>query len=161
MWPGSAMHGYFGWKHPRFEDFEYTSWLPEDDTMAWLGNGRTVAELTGIGDTTTYMDYTDVSKVLPVATSDYSPPVLSPAETKWIGAMNGAETNGTLEAKQHAALEEIDHKPTPNTALKTNAPAEKMLAASEEIAPLATKVDPGKKSLHAFANETALFLTDK
>lgn len=59
------MHGYFGWENPRFEDFEYTSWLPEDDSIAYLGNGNTVAELYG-GDTTGYMDFTDVSKVLKV-----------------------------------------------------------------------------------------------
>jgi len=47
-WPGSAMHGNFSHENPRFEDFEYTSWLPEDDTMAWIGNGRTVAEFTAI-----------------------------------------------------------------------------------------------------------------
>jgi len=73
-WPGSAMHGYHGWRNPRFEDFEYTSWLPDDDTMAWLGNGNTVAEFTDVGDTTNYMDYSDESKVLPVPTRDYNPP---------------------------------------------------------------------------------------
>ncbi|OCK74476.1 FAD/NAD(P)-binding domain-containing protein [Lepidopterella palustris CBS 459.81] len=64
-WPGSAMHGYIAWDSPRFEDFEYESWLPSDDPMAYLGNGCTVAEVEG-GDTTGYMSFTDVSTVLPV-----------------------------------------------------------------------------------------------
>jgi hypothetical protein len=53
-WPGSAMHGYIGHENPRFEDYDYTSWLPDDDTMAWLCNGNTVAEFTEVGDTTLY-----------------------------------------------------------------------------------------------------------
>jgi len=64
-WPGSAMHGYFGWENPRFEDFEYESWLPEDAPISYLGNGFTVAEQTN-GDTTGYMSYDDPKTVLPV-----------------------------------------------------------------------------------------------
>ncbi|EXJ67391.1 uncharacterized protein A1O5_09404 [Cladophialophora psammophila CBS 110553] len=84
LWPGSAMHGYFGWENPRFEDFEYTSWLPEDDPFGWIGNGNTLEEKTGEGDTTLYMDYTDVSKVLHVSTTDYPAP----------GRLQSALTNG-------------------------------------------------------------------
>jgi hypothetical protein len=58
------MHGYHGWENPRFEDFEYESWLPDDDPLAYLGNGQTVAEKTDVGDTTGYMDYVDLEKVL-------------------------------------------------------------------------------------------------
>lgn len=63
-WPGSAMHGYHGWENPRFEDFEYESWLHEDDPLSYLGNGQTVAEKTDIGDTTGYMNFEDVEKVI-------------------------------------------------------------------------------------------------
>lgn len=145
MWPGSAMHGYFGWKHPRFEDFEYTSWLPEDDTMAWLGNGNTVAELTSIGDTTGYMDYTDTSKILPVATKDYIPPPVSQTQFEPTHVTNGTRTTSTGKDKQDQALQEIDDTVTPNTALDANAPAETKLAASEEMAPLGKKTDPGNE----------------
>lgn len=85
------MHGYLGWKYPRFEDFEYTSWLPEDDSMAWIGNGNTVAEFTNSGDTTNYMDYTDCSKVLPVPIKD-SPGILP-------GVIIGSSDNGELGNK--------------------------------------------------------------
>jgi hypothetical protein len=90
------MHGYQGWKYPRFEDFEYTSWLPDDDSMAWLGNGNIVAELTGVGDTTEYMDYTDVSKVLPVQTEDYPHPQILAA----------GEMNGEASKKENGSSEE-------------------------------------------------------
>ena len=138
------MNGHMGWKHPRFEDFEYTSWLPEDDTLAWLGNGNTVAELTGVGDTTNYMDYRDVSKVLRIPTKDYAPPALSPVEQS-LGEINGAETDRQIVQKQHAALEHVDGNIVPNTILDANAPAGTKLAASQEIAPLGPKVDPGTK----------------
>lgn len=127
------MHGYFGWKNPRFEDFDYTSWLPSDDTMAWLGNGRTVAEFTDVGDTTTYMDYSDVSKILPVPTKDYDPPQYHPP----------TERSSDLLAKQHEALDNIDHTSIPNTAIDAEAPAETKLAASQEIAPLGPEVVTG------------------
>jgi hypothetical protein len=58
------MHGYHGWENPRFEDFEYESWLPSDDPLSYLGNGQTVAEKTDVGDTTGYMDFEDLEKVL-------------------------------------------------------------------------------------------------
>jgi len=144
MWPGSAMHGYFGWQHPRFEDFEYTSWLEEDDTMAWLGNGNTLAEFTAVGDTTNYMDYKDVSKVLPVATKDYQPPVLSPVEVKWLADMNGNETNRQIAKKQRELLDDENDHPVQNTALEKNARAETKIAGSGELAGLSAKVDTGK-----------------
>ena len=117
------MNGHIGWKNPRFEDFEYTSWLPEDDALAWLGNGCTVAELTGVGDTTNYMDYKDVSKVLPVPTKDYVPPVLPAFGHKPLGEVNGAETNLQVLEQQHAASEQVDGNTIPNTALDAKAPA--------------------------------------
>ncbi|KAK5285482.1 hypothetical protein LTR55_010919 [Exophiala xenobiotica] len=142
MWPGSAMHGHIAWENPRFEDFDFTSWLPEHDTLAWLGNGNTAAELTGLGDTTNYMDYRDVSKVLPVPTKDYTPPVWPPIEHQWLGEMNGAESDQHVALKQNAALEEVDGNAIPNAALNTEAPAVTKLAASQEIAQLGPKVDP-------------------
>jgi len=132
-WPGSAMHGYFGWKNPRFEDFDYTSWLPEDDTMAWLGNGNTVAEFTDVGDSTLYMDYDDVSKVLPVPTKDYQPPQI----WKPIAA------NGDLLAKQHISSGNIDTSLVSNLAVDLNAPADTRLAASQESAILRSLIDTG------------------
>lgn len=57
------MHAYHGWRDPRFEDFEYSSWLPKGRLLEWLGNGMTFNEQNG-GDTTDYMDFTDVSTVL-------------------------------------------------------------------------------------------------
>ena len=144
MWAGSAMHGYYGWEHPRFEDFEYTSWLPDDDTMAWLGNGNTVAELTTVGETTGYMDYTDVAKVLPVATKDYHPFDMMPLTDFSGNGVNG--TNGTLKEEQHEALENgVDDRTTPNTALDPKA-AETEVAASEEIAPLGAQAVPGNEN---------------
>lgn len=130
------MHGYFGWKNPRFEDFEYTSWLPSDDTMAWLGNGNTVAEFTDVGDTTNYMDYSDISKVLPVPTDDYNPPPIQPS----------VAVNGGVSHKQHVALENIDETPTPNTAIDPQAAPETKIAASEEVAPLGSPAAPGNQA---------------
>jgi cation diffusion facilitator CzcD-associated flavoprotein CzcO len=94
-WPGSAMNMYKGTDNPRFEDFEYESWLPEDDTMAWLGNGNTVAELSDDIASTNYIDYTDVSKILLVPGKG-----IEKADLKLSGEMNGTngikcETNGT------------------------------------------------------------------
>jgi hypothetical protein len=60
------MHGYFGWENPRYEDYDYQSWLPEDDPLAYLGNGFTVAEQNN-EDTTGYMSYDDVKTVLRVS----------------------------------------------------------------------------------------------
>jgi hypothetical protein len=122
-WPGSAMHGYIGHENPRFEDFDYTSWLPDDDTMAWLGNGNTVAE------------FTDTSKILAIPSKDYNPPPI-----KQSVEING---NGHLYDKQHAVLENIDNTSTVNTAIDPNAPAETKVAASgESTAPLGSPVVP-------------------
>lgn len=128
------MAGNFAWKNPRFEDYDYTSWLPEDDTMAWLGNGNVVAEYTDVGDSTTYMDFTDVSQVLAVPTKDFQ----DAGTLKPIGAAEGITT------KQHEALENISTTPVPNTALDQNAPASTKIAASAENGPLGSPAVPGK-----------------
>jgi len=114
------MHGYFGWKNPRFEDFEYTSWLPDDDTMAWLGNGNTLAEFTDEGDSTLYMDYSDVSKVLPVPTKDYDPP------QTWTSAV----VNGN-----HAVPENINNTALPNEVTNQKTLAETQLAVNGDTVP--------------------------
>jgi hypothetical protein len=101
------MHGYHGWAQPRFEDFEYTSWLPGDDTMAWLGNGNTVAELKGVGDTTLYMDYSDTSKILPVATPDYTPDVPLPVKASQPAEIEGV-TNVAVEERPAVVMEAME-----------------------------------------------------
>jgi len=145
------MHGYFGCKNPRFEDFDYTSWLPDDDSFAWLGNGNTVAEFTDVGDSTLYhvdsalyLDYADVSKVLPVPTRDYPNPPQAWELTVVNGDINGY-TNGDLSAKQNAALENKLKSGTtsisnPNPAIDLNGPAETKIAASGETMPLGPPV---------------------
>ncbi|KAF2501138.1 FAD/NAD(P)-binding domain-containing protein [Lophium mytilinum] len=62
-WPGSAMHAYRAWSNPRWEDFEYESWLPEGQSLRWMGNGMTYSEQHGT-DTTDYMSFTDEATVL-------------------------------------------------------------------------------------------------
>jgi hypothetical protein len=66
LYPGSALASYKGWESPRWEDYEYESWLGEDNTLAYLGNGFTHAEQTQDWDSTTknYMDLEDESTVL-------------------------------------------------------------------------------------------------
>jgi len=145
-WPGSAMHGYVGHENPRFEDYDYTSWLPEDDSMAWLGNGNTVAEFTDVGDSTLYsvnntlyLDYSDTSKILAIPSKDYSPPPVR----------QSVEVNGNgISDKQHEALENADNTPTTNTVLDPNAPADTKVAASgESVAPLGSPVTPAMVNL--------------
>jgi hypothetical protein len=131
------MHGYFGWKNPRFEDYEYTSWLPDDDTMAWLGNGNTLAEFTDEGDSTLYMDYSDVSKVLPVPTKDYDPP----------RTCTSAAVNGDLSDKQHAAPENIDTTAIPNTIVDQKAPAKTQPLANGDTTPPGYPVVSGNSTL--------------
>jgi hypothetical protein len=136
------MHGYIGHENPRFEDYDYTSWLPDDDTMAWLCNGNTVAEFTDVGDTTLYrvnsglyLDYSDTSKILAVPSKDYNPPPIRQSVE-----ING---NGHLSDKQHTVLENIDNTSKVNTAINPNAPAETEIAASgESVAPLGSPVVP-------------------
>lgn len=136
------MHGYVGHESPRFEDYDYTSWLPEDDTMAWLGNGNTVAEFTDVGDSTLYsvgsglyLDYTDTSKILAVPTQDYKPPPIQHSIE-----VNG---NGHLSDKQNTALDNTEIKHTPNTVIDPNGPADTKVAASgESVAPLGSPATP-------------------
>jgi hypothetical protein len=136
------MHGYVGHESPRFEDYDYTSWLPEDDTMAWMGNGNTVAEFTDVGDSTLYsvgsglyLDYTDTSKILPVPSQDYNPPPVPHS--------NGVNVNGHMSDKQHDALENTEIKHAPNTVIDPNGPADTKVAASgESVAPLGSPAVP-------------------
>jgi hypothetical protein len=131
------MHGYFGWKNPRFEDFEYTSWLPDDDTMAWLGNGNTLAEFTDEGDSTLYMDYSDVSKVLPVPTKDYDPP------RTWTSAV----VNGDVSDKQHEAPENSSAAVVPSTVMNQRGPAETQVTTNGGTEMPSYPVVPGNPTL--------------
>jgi len=101
-WPGSAMHGYYGWEHPRFEDFEYESWLPEDDPLSYLGNGQTVAEKTDVGETTGYMDYEDLEKVIIVPERGVFP---EPADHPSLSALKATGELAGIQ-KKTAALKE-------------------------------------------------------
>jgi len=141
-YPGSALAGYYGWRSPRFEDYDYTSWLPEDDTMAWLGNGNVVAEYTEVGDTTTYMDFNDLSKVLVIPTKDYQP------EEKYLEPVN--PISGVTPEQAHA-LNDKSTTPVPNTALDANAPDSTKIAASgESVAPLGSPVTESEPSKPKF-----------
>jgi len=98
--------------------------------MAWLGNGNVVAEFTDEGDSTTYMDFTDISKVLVVPTKDYKLP------DDW----KPAEIAHGVSKKQQEALNNVSTTPVPNTALDPDAPAETKIAASAETVPLGSPV---------------------
>ncbi|KAK6382936.1 hypothetical protein LTS17_003606 [Exophiala oligosperma] len=55
LWPGASIHTQKALKNPRFEDFEYEYLeVLGSNTMAWLGNGTTVAQVSG-QDTTAYL----------------------------------------------------------------------------------------------------------
>ncbi|OQV09822.1 hypothetical protein CLAIMM_13905 [Cladophialophora immunda] len=60
LWPGASIHTQKALETPRFEDFEY-EYLDAlgANTMAWLGNGTTVAQIGG-QDTTAYLVDQDV-----------------------------------------------------------------------------------------------------
>jgi len=57
------MNAYQAWRNPRWEDFDYESWLPEGQSLRWIGNGMTYSEQHGY-DTTDYMSFTDENTVL-------------------------------------------------------------------------------------------------
>lgn len=42
---GSCLHAIKALKHPRWEDYEYTSASPQNARMGWLGSGWTRAEM--------------------------------------------------------------------------------------------------------------------
>ncbi|ETS85705.1 hypothetical protein PFICI_03730 [Pestalotiopsis fici W106-1] len=65
IWPGSLVHALKVYEKPRWEDFEYEM-LPESggNRFAWLGNGLTVAQMTG-AETTGYLDRVDIPPVDP------------------------------------------------------------------------------------------------
>lgn len=120
------MHGYHGWENPRFEDFEYESWLPEDDPLAYLGNGQTVAEKTDEGETTGYMDFEDESLVLNVpAVGEYPEPQDHPSlkALKGTGLVAGVPkkvvTNGVNgHAKSASTVTEVENVESKNLPLK-------------------------------------------
>ncbi|KIX98316.1 uncharacterized protein Z520_05617 [Fonsecaea multimorphosa CBS 102226] len=60
LWPGASIHTQKALENPRFEDFEY-EYLEAlgSNTMAWLGNGTTVAQVSG-QDTTDYLVDNDI-----------------------------------------------------------------------------------------------------
>ncbi|KAH0846689.1 hypothetical protein AYO21_08087 [Fonsecaea monophora] len=60
LWPGASIHTQKALENPRYEDFtyEYLDALGSN-TMAWLGNGTTVAQVSG-EDTTEYLVDNDV-----------------------------------------------------------------------------------------------------
>jgi hypothetical protein len=64
MWPGSLGHARYSYENPRWEDFEYEL-LPdlEDNPMAWMGNGLTMALVEG-GNLTDYLDDVDIPPII-------------------------------------------------------------------------------------------------
>lgn len=71
-YPGNALNQLYALRHPRWEDFDYT-YLDEleDNPMAWLGNGYTIADYNG-STRTAYLD---------TAMIDYPPIPETEAET--------------------------------------------------------------------------------
>lgn len=64
MWPGCLQHARITYANPRWEDFEYEM-LPdlEDNPMAWLGNGLTVALVQG-GNVTDHLDEVQIPPII-------------------------------------------------------------------------------------------------
>lgn len=50
LWPGSCLHAIETLRHPRWEDFDYTSAGPQRNRFSWVGNGWSPVEAAG-GDT--------------------------------------------------------------------------------------------------------------
>lgn len=50
LWPGSCLHAIETLRHPRWEDFDYTSAGPQKNRFSWVGNGWSPVEAAG-GDT--------------------------------------------------------------------------------------------------------------
>lgn len=63
IWPGSSVHAKICFENPRWEDFDYEYLEPEDDVLAWTGNGLTVAQMED-SKTTQYLDEVDIPPVL-------------------------------------------------------------------------------------------------
>ena len=65
MWPGSLVHAWHAYAHPRWEDYSYER-MPSlgDNGLGWLGSGLAVSQLTG-ESSTTYLDKVDFPPVDP------------------------------------------------------------------------------------------------
>jgi len=101
--PGSALASYRAWENPRWEDYEYVSWLPEDNNMSWLGNGFTHAERSmDWTNTTDYMDWEDESNVLLVDNPVFTSPKLHEQIYHYAevdpGILDASRTNGVGES---------------------------------------------------------------
>lgn len=62
LWPGSCLHAIETLRHPRWEDFDYTSAGPQKNRFSWVGNGWSPVEAAG-GDTAYYLDEIDYPPV--------------------------------------------------------------------------------------------------
>ncbi|BGP55503.1 hypothetical protein JCM8202v2_003107 [Rhodotorula sphaerocarpa] len=62
LWPGSCLHAIETLRHPRWEDFEYTSAARHGNRFGWVGNGWSPTEAAG-GDTAYYLDEIDYPPV--------------------------------------------------------------------------------------------------
>ncbi|GAA5983688.1 hypothetical protein JCM10908_000381 [Rhodotorula pacifica] len=62
LWPGSCLHAIETLRHPRWEDFDYTTASPQKNRFGWVGNGWSPTEVAG-GDTAYYLDEIDYPPV--------------------------------------------------------------------------------------------------
>ncbi|GAA6060117.1 hypothetical protein JCM10212_003525 [Sporobolomyces blumeae] len=71
LWPGSCLHAIKALKHPRWEDYDYTSSSSQGNRFGWLGSGWSAEEMddSGSGDTAFYLDSIDIPPV-PSAVED-------------------------------------------------------------------------------------------
>lgn len=155
--PGSSLASYKAWENPRWEDYEYESWLPEDNNMSWLGNGYTHAERSmDWTNTTDYMDWEDESTVLlienPVFTgpklheepyryAEVNPGVLD-ANPKIDGAGKTAPSKGEVTAPGTGS----GHTATGGKAAETNGGGGVQATGVESgLAPSGTEVTLGEK----------------
>ncbi|CZR54180.1 related to monooxigenase [Phialocephala subalpina] len=63
LWPGSTLHCLETLRSPRWEDFEFES--KEENRLRWLGNGWSVTQLEGGGDSAWYLEPGMVDVPLP------------------------------------------------------------------------------------------------
>lgn len=64
IWPGALSHARYTLENPRWEDFEYElSEDLEDNPLAWMGNGTTLALIQG-GNLTDHLDEVDIPPVV-------------------------------------------------------------------------------------------------
>ncbi|KAI5476329.1 flavin-binding monooxygenase [Pseudohyphozyma bogoriensis] len=59
LWPGSCLHAITALKNPRWEDYDYVSSSKQKNRMGWLGNGWSVPEASGTGDSAFYLNEID------------------------------------------------------------------------------------------------------